>query len=368
MSKKLVYLSPMKWDSFSQRPHYFVEWYYEKYKTEIIWIEPQATRLPKLSDIKRIFSFLKKDKIFNAKSNRINVIKSFTIPLDPIIFLQIFNRPIHKKILEKIKNLIGNSEYFLVIGKPSILSLFLLEKLNPIKSIYDQMDNFPFFYKGMSKKYMINNERKIIDKVDKILCSSTGLITKINNYSSKITLVKNGLSNIDFKERKIILNKNYKVFGYIGTIGYWFNWDWIFRLAEIRSSDKIMIVGPMIDKPNRKIPKNISIEDSVDHNYAIELINTFDIGLIPFITNPLTECVDPIKYYEYIASGIPVVSTSFGEMRKRNKKNGVFISYGIFDIEKNIKKAILYKSNKKLIDKFIKENNIYSNFEKANIF
>ena len=40
----------------------------------------------------------------------------------------------------------------------------------------------------------------------------------------------------------------------------------------------------------------------------------FDVGLIPFLKNRLTDSVDPIKYHEYRALGLPVVSTSFGEM------------------------------------------------------
>ena len=40
-------------------------------------------------------------------------------------------------------------------------------------------------------------------------------------------------------------------------------------------------------------------------------------GIIPFKVNRLTAAVDPIKYYEYRAAGLPVISTEFGEMRQR---------------------------------------------------
>ena len=46
-------------------------------------------------------------------------------------------------------------------------------------------------------------------------------------------------------------------------------------------------------------------------------------GLIPFRIDPLTDCVDPVKYYEYRAMGLPVLSTRFGEMRLRGLQDRV---------------------------------------------
>lgn len=43
---QLVYLSPLPWDSFSQRPHQFVEWFHNKHGGEVLWIDPYPTRLP----------------------------------------------------------------------------------------------------------------------------------------------------------------------------------------------------------------------------------------------------------------------------------------------------------------------------------
>ena len=50
----------------------------------------------------------------------------------------------------------------------------------------------------------------------------------------------------------------------------------------------------------------------------------FDVGLIPFANNDVTAYVDPVKYYEYRALGLPVLSTRFGEMSHRNATDGVY--------------------------------------------
>ncbi|WP_422649168.1 hypothetical protein OJJOAM_001137 [Cupriavidus sp. H18C1] len=50
---------------------------------------------------------------------------------------------------------------------------------------------------------------------------------------------------------------------------------------------------------------------------AIEHCRTFAAGLIPFKINALTASVDPIKFYELRALGVPVWTSAFGEMRRR---------------------------------------------------
>jgi hypothetical protein len=50
----------------------------------------------------------------------------------------------------------------------------------------------------------------------------------------------------------------------------------------------------------------------------------FHVGLIPFANNDVTAYVDPVKYYEYRAMGMNVLTTRFGEMNHRNEADGVY--------------------------------------------
>ena len=40
-----------------------------------------------------------------------------------------------------------------------------------------------------------------------------------------------------------------------------------------------------------------------------------DVALIPFVVSPLTQDCNPLKLYEYLAAGLPVVSTEIPEVR-----------------------------------------------------
>ena len=69
----------------------------------------------------------------------------------------------------------------------------------------------------------------------------------------------------------------------------------------------------------------------------------FAVGLIPFRRNTLTESVDPVKYYEYRAMGIPVLSTGFGEMPAHAQEDsGVVLTQAGQDPAKMLARALAW--------------------------
>jgi len=93
----------------------------------------------------------------------------------------------------------------------------------------------------------------------------------------------------------------------------------------------------------------------------------FDIGLIPFKKNDLTASVDPIKYYEYRALGLPIISTDFGEMSFRENELGTFLSRDTQDITELVRCALLYKADDESIRRFIDKNTWQRRFNTAKI-
>jgi hypothetical protein len=115
------------------------------------------------------------------------------------------------------------------------------------------------------------------------------------------------------------------VIGYVGTIGNWFDWPMVIALAHARPDAHIRLIGPISGAPPKRLPDNIELLPERSHAEAIRAMSTFDLGLIPFKITRLTDAVDPIKYYEYRALGMAVISSAFGEMRNRAKAEGVFL-------------------------------------------
>lgn len=319
---KLIYFSPVPWDSFTQRPHEFVDYFNITTSTSVVWVEPYPTRLPQLTDFFRL-------KNRERGTSReipawLTVLPCSGFPVEPVKWLRFLNFWFYSKTLKNIAYNLGD---IVVIGKPSLLALSALDRFHSSYFIYDAMDDFPQFYSGISAKSMAEVELKISKKVSKVLVSSTNLKKKFGEIGVDSQLVLNACSLISINKMKAVhrSEKARTVVGYIGTIAQWFDWELVIILANHNRDVDFHLIGPIMGHLPANLPTNISIFPSVNHEKAMHLMAQFSVGMIPFKRSELTHCVDPIKYYEYKAFGLPIISTDFGEMSYRKSEKGVYV-------------------------------------------
>lgn len=362
---RLVYLSPVPWNSFAQRPHKFVEWFHSQYDASILWIDPYPTRLPCWRDFLYLGQHLSTNKL-KSKSSWVTVFKPFALPIEPLQNIRFFNYFFWKPLLIKIQAFLNHEQSLLVIGKPSALALELLKNEGNCRSIYDAMDDFSSFYSGISRNALAQSEFMIVQKVSTVWASSSALEAKWSNFHSKVQLVPNGLDTFMAHQQspQKAFRQN-RVFGYVGTIATWFDWDWICALAKNRPSDEIRLIGPLHQSASFELPENVHLIPACDHSTAIKHMAQFDVGLIPFKKNSLTESVDPIKYYEYRAFDLPVISSDFGEMSLRRFDPGIFITQKLEDLDFKVAQALKYQRDLSRGRSFADLNSWNSRFETA---
>jgi hypothetical protein len=158
-----------------------------------------------------------------------------------------------------------------------------------------------------------------------------------------------------------------QILGYVGTIGHWFDWRLVFFLAESNPSMTIRLIGPLHTKPPVPVPANIGLLPACDHESAIRAMQEFSLGLIPFKRIDLTASVDPIKYYEYRALGLPILSTRFGEMALRDGQAGVFIVDEYSDLANQMNMALAYECEMDDMRKFREDNCWEARFDASGI-
>lgn len=365
---RLVYFSPVPWHSFSQRPHEFVRYFHDCTGGDVLWIDPYPSRFPRASDL---FS-VKPVRVKVECPAWVSVVKSRALPIEPIPYSFFLNSLFLSGIYTAIDQFV-DEESILAIGKPSLSALRELGRGKYLLSIYDAMDDFPIFYDGMSRWAMENRERQLLSKVSRVLVSSSRLYSKFSGRGADVRMVLNGCASDRLPVS--VSNKTEKkggvaVLGYIGTIGKWFDWELVRRLADALPGIVVRIVGPLYSPPPFDLPKNVRCESAVPHEEALKLITQFDVGLIPFKVNELTESVDPIKYYEYRALGLPVISTEFGEMARRGGHEGVFLVADHSDFSTIVSRALkqLSLSHNMSADEFQKRYSWEARFSGADVF
>jgi hypothetical protein len=256
----------------------------------------------------------------------------------------------------------------LVIGKPTVLALKVLALLKDTQSIYDAMDDFPSFYDGLSKSAMTRRETAIAKKVTRLIVSSTDLQKKWKDARPDLALIPNGLDPAILPQMEIVKpERSRKTIGYVGTVGAWFDWAWVIALAKSRPDDVVRIIGPIYNQPDTVIPENIELLPACNHKEALLAMLLFDIAIIPIIKNTLTTSVDPIKYYEFRALGLPIISTTFGEMAYRDEQQGVYLCDKYENFNSSIEEALKYKANVDEMHAFRLENSWHSRFSKIDI-
>lgn len=324
---RLVYLSPVRWSSFEQRPHKFVRWYHLRTQDSVLWIDPYPARFPRLSDWARIRKQFALSGTLEQPPHWLSVLGPRTLPIEPLPGVAHFNQLLWAGMISEISRFIGSGDAMIVCGKPSLLALDILGNFSQHSSIYDAMDDFPSFHRGLARRALRAREAQLVSRVGAVWASSRKLVQRLSQQRNDVQLVPNGLDPtlLPVPRKRGVSQATPLVFGYVGTMAAWFDWDIIIALALARPQDRIRLVGPLEAGPNRNLPTNVELHPSVPHALALQIMNEFDVGLIPFKCNSLTDSVDPIKYYEYRALGLPVLSTCFGEMANRRNMPGVHL-------------------------------------------
>lgn len=324
---KLVYFSPVSWNSVAQRPHFFVKNALEHGFTSVLWIEPTPSRLPQVKDFRTKLISVEANS-FN-KPDSVEIIRPRCIPIEPFgVCFDFVNYISLNRIIKTIENNFSGDDTILVIGKPSRLANKVLERVGFNKTIFDMMDDFPHFFKGMSAGSVRKIQTTILGKVKLCLFSSSNLYEQYSKFAFESKLLLNACEHSFYDKCQALPNEkplnNQKVFGYIGSIAEWFDWDKVIKLAVDNPKDKVVIVGPNYSSRIPALPLNVQILPAIEHDNIPSLLSSFDYGLIPFKECELTKSVDPVKYYEYVAAGIKVISTEFGEMKNRVERKNVY--------------------------------------------
>ncbi len=363
--EEVLYLSLISWDRIRQRPQFIAEGLAKDKK--IYYINPPYS----FADY--FFSKLKltpkKVSFFPSNSCNINNnLKIISLPLRPLPnFPLIFNKLYSKILKRQIKQRVNiNRITYIYCTHP--FQYYLIKNIDNKKIIYDIMDDYPNAYKGLTKKVVHKLHLKLIKEADFITVSSKYLINR-EIIQKKHLIVPNGFDELTFSKKTYDkkINDPRKIIGYIGYIGNWFDTEKIIKFAKRNPSYLIVLVGPNhLKKPYFKKYKNILLTGQVPHKDIPNYIASFDVCLCPFKQSEFINKVNPIKIYEYLAMGKPVVAVKTPETLGFSKYIYLYNTYQEFEKSiLSIKTSFINKRNLKL---FLKNNSWECRIKQINDF
>lgn len=206
----------------------------------------------------------------------------------------------------------------------SLFYNFLLEPLKAmdVKIVYDCMDEFSGFSGVSGVSEVLRVERDLTKRSSLVIATSKTLCEKLSKINSNCIYVPNAADFRHFhtatqiKEKPAEIKRlQYPIIGFIGNVDDWVDIDLICKLAEVHPDYSILLVGPINFGQNKlKRYSNIMMVGTKKYELLPQYLSFMDVCLIPFKINKLTLASNPIKLYEYLAAGKPVVSTALPEV------------------------------------------------------
>jgi glycosyltransferase involved in cell wall biosynthesis len=101
------------------------------------------------------------------------------------------------------------------------------------------------------------------------------------------------------------------VAGYVGVVDERLDLDLLAALATELPDWTVRVVGPVakIDEASLPTAPNLQYAGMTPYERLPEVMAGFDVALMPFALNEATRSISPTKTLEYLAAGLPVVST-----------------------------------------------------------
>ncbi len=235
-------------------------------------------------------------------------------------------------VIQKIRKMLRILEFENILlwsYQPMFVGYF--KKFGERISIFDAVDNwmenihFAPYRNRLKKNYGI-----ISEEADIIFTVAEDIVTFFKSYGRKdgVYWIPNGVDLEHFLHplendslKKIFQTLQHPLIGYIGTIQNRIDFELIEHIAKNRSDWTIVLAGPtwpVYFKKFRRIPqtlkrlkryKNIFFTGAVPYKNTPSVIHYFDVGIIPHTIDSFVKSMNPMKMYDYLACGKPIVST-----------------------------------------------------------
>ena len=196
-------------------------------------------------------------------------------------------------------------------------------------------------------------EQNFLKKVDYIFCAATKLYEDKKQYNQNTYIVWNAIDHEVFNKKNIREIEEFSkikkpVVGFVGVVSSWFDYKLYDTITDLLPEYSFVIVGRFTEgEPIFLKKKNVHFMGSRPRTEIPSILSSFDVGIIPFVKSKLVENILPLKYFEYLAVGKPIVSTRFSPDMEKVQPN-VILAETAMEFAEAIKKVISEDSQVKV--------------------
>ena len=180
-------------------------------------------------------------------------------------------------------------------------------------TVYDVVDDWGGFHNvGQADWFEEVFEAHLVFASDLVIAVNSALKARLERFNrAAIPLVPNGVAE-GFAEvsSEVELERGEITLGYFGYLsGAWFDWELVRTVARENPAWRMYLIGYGGNQEHRNLPDNVSFLGKKPWKSLAAYAAHWDVGIIPFKSGLVSRGADPIKTYEYLALGLPIVAT-----------------------------------------------------------
>ena len=294
-------------------------------KNRILWVNSIGNRNPSASvrDLKRVFE---KVLAFGAGcrqvAKNIYTFSPLAIPFHGYAAARALNRRLVAWSVRRASRRLGFKNPITWTFLPT--SGEVVGALDEKLIVYHCVDEFSEFT-GTDKNAILDMERDLLRKADQVLVSSEPLYESKKFHNQQTSMVTHGVDLDHFRKAcdpNVLLPADIAglgrpVIGFYGLIADWVDLNLIRFLSVSRPSWSFVLIGKAdTDVSAVAGLANVHLLGRKPYSALPSYCAGIDVAILPFVVNKLTLASNPLKLREYLAAGLPVVTTDIPEARR----------------------------------------------------
>jgi glycosyltransferase involved in cell wall biosynthesis len=319
-NRPIVCFSANDWDDIPSSKFHIMRHLGKSRK--VLYVDTIGLRRPRLSskDAKRALSKLTKAALgMRHVETNVYVCSPLAIPYHDIALARWCNSYFVSGQIKRYVRKLGMVDPIVWSYLPNAIGI--IEKLPYTQVIYHCIDDYRDFT-GVPKLAMDKMERKILQRADVTVVSAKALLNSKGPHARKIAYVPHGVNVEEFgsylsakPDLKDINRLGKPIAGLVGRIADWVDLPLIMRCAKELPHWTFVMVGPSnVELSSFLNAPNVHFLGKKDYKEVPHYIQSFDVCLMPYRNIARIATANPLKMYEYLALGKPIVTVPVDEV------------------------------------------------------
>ena len=196
------------------------------------------------------------------------------------------------------------------------MALEFADHLQPALTVFDCMDELSAF--KFAPPELIANEQKLLERADLVFTGGQSLYEAKKDRHERVFAFPSSIEAEHFAKARTIKHEpedQAKIaapkLGFCGVIDERMDTHLLAEMADLRPDWQFVMIGPVVKIAPEDLPRrsNIHYLGGKTYDELPAYLSGWNIALMPFAINESTKYISPTKTPEYLAAGLPVIST-----------------------------------------------------------